>query len=346
MSYYNGNDEYFVIDGYITLIISLMIDDFLLLKYAKETLNIEIKEAQGMLERLDERSIITACRILLDCEGKIVVFGIGKSGHIGKKIAASLASTGTPAFFVHPSEALHGDLGSIESKDVAVFISYSGRTYELITLIPLLKDNAIPVVILTGDVDSPLAKLATCVLNTKIQREACPMNLTPTSSTINTLMLGDALTISVMRYRGFNMEQFARLHPGGRLGAKLWHRVYHVMRTGERVAKVFCEVTVMDAMFELSRTGLGLTVVCDNDIRVVGIFTDGDLRRWIVQGKSLHASINTAMTKPVYSLSRKWKANIVLKELYKRNITAAPVINDSGILVGSINIDDLYNAGF
>lgn len=321
-----------------------MIDDILLLKYAKDTLRIEIEEAQNMLERLDD-SIIAACHILLKCTGKVVVSGIGKSGHIGKKIAASLASTGTPAFFIHPSEALHGDLGSIGSEDVVVFISYSGRAYELITLISLLIDSGIPIVTLTGDVNSPLAKQSTCVLNIAIQREACPMKLVPTSSAVNTLMMGDALTISVMRYRGFSAEQFARCHPGGRLGARLWNRVYHVMRTGEYISKVFCTVTVMDAMFELSRTGLGLTAVCDHDARVLGVFTDGDLRRWMVQGNSLYDSINVAMTQPGYSLFKEWRASMALQELYRRKITAAPVVDDIGVLVGSINMHDLHQSG-
>lgn len=321
-----------------------MIDNFVLLKYARETLKIEIEEAQGMLKRLDD-SIVAACHVLLNCNGKVVVSGIGKSGHIGKKIAASLASTGTPSFFVHPLEALHGDLGVIESKDVVLLISYSGRAYELITLMPLLIENGVSVIVITGDINSPLAKQSTCVLNIKIKREACPMKLTPTSSTVNTLMMGDALTMAVMRYKGFSMEQFARFHPGGSLGARLCNRVSHIMRTGKRIAKVFCTVTVMDAMFELSRTGLGLTAVCDNKVRVLGVFTDGDLRRWMVQGNSLNDSINAAMTAPGYYLLKEWRASVALKELYQRKITAAPVVDDFGILVGSINMHDLHQAG-
>lgn len=321
-----------------------MINYNLLLKYARETLSIEIEEAQKMLARLD-KSVVVACRILLECEGKVVVSGIGKSGHIGRKITASLASTGTPAFFIHPSEALHGDLGAIGIKDVVIFISYSGYTYELVTLMPLLIDNSIPIVVLTGDLNSPLAKQSTCVLNVKITREACPMKLVPTSSTVNTLMMGDALAISIMRYRGFSIEQFARCHPGGRLGAKLWNKVYHIMRTGKNIAKVFYTVTVMDAMFELSRTGLGLIAVCDNNIRVLGIFTDGDLRRWITKGRSLTDSINIAMTQPSYCVLREWRASVALKELYHRKITAAPVVDDTGILVGSINVYDLHRSG-
>lgn len=321
-----------------------MIDDILLLKYAKETLSIEIEEAQRMLAKLD-KNIVVACHMLLNCEGKVIVSGIGKSGHIGKKIAASLASTGTPAFFIHPAEALHGDLGAIELKDVVMFISYSGRACELITLSALLIDKGIPIIVITGDIKSPLAKRSTCVLSVKIHREACPMKLVPTASVVNTLMMGDALTMSIMRYRGFSIEQFARFHPGGRLGAQLRNRVYHVMRTGEHISKVFYTVTVMDAMFELSRTGLGLTAVCDNNVRVLGVFTDGDLRRWMVQGRSLGDSINIAMTQPGYSLLREWRASMALRELHHRKITAAPVINDVGVLVGSINMHDLHQAG-
>ncbi|URJ27655.1 arabinose-5-phosphate isomerase GutQ [Candidatus Blochmanniella camponoti] len=322
----------------------VIINDALLLEYAKETLEIEINEAQRMLDRLDE-SIVFACRMLLDCTGKVAVSGIGKSGHIGKKIAASLASTGTPAFFVHPAEALHGDLGMIGTQDVVMFISYSGRACEIITLMPLLADSGIPVIAFTGDISSPLAKGATCVLNIKIQREACPMELSPTSSAVNTLMMGDALTMALMRHRGFSLEQFARSHPGGRLGAQLLNCVHHLMRTGDQISKVFWKVTVMDAMFELSRTGLGLTAVCDNYNCVTGVFTDGDLRRWIVQGKSLNDPVDIAMTKPGYCIPKEWRASIALQALHQRKITAAPVVDKLGRLVGSINMYDLHQAG-
>ncbi|CAD83518.1 sugar phosphate isomerase involved in capsule formation [Candidatus Blochmanniella floridana] len=318
-----------------------MINDKLLLQYAKETLAIEIDEAQHMLERLDD-SIVLACRILLECKGKVIVSGMGKSGHIGKKIAASLASTGTSAFFVHPAEALHGDLGMIGEQDVVIFISYSGYAYEIMTLMPLLSDSGIPVIALTGDLQSPLAVGAECVLNIKRKREACPMELVPTSSSVNALMMGDALTISLMRYKGFSTEQFARSHPGGRLGSKLLNCVHHIMRVGEHISKVFCTGTVMDAMFELSRTGLGLTAVCDINDHVIGVFTDGDLRRWIVQGKSLTDSVNLAMTCPGCVIDRDWKVDVALKMLHKLNITAAPVVNKLGIIVGSINVHDLH----
>ncbi|URJ25426.1 arabinose-5-phosphate isomerase GutQ [Candidatus Blochmannia ocreatus (nom. nud.)] len=322
-----------------------MTNNVLLLEYAKEALSFEIQEAQNMLDRLDE-SIIFACRILLNCTGKVVVSGIGKSGHIGKKIAASLASTGTPAFFVHAAEALHGDLGMVSQKDVVIFISYSGRTYEIITLMPLLVSNNIPVIALTGDMSSPLAQRATCTLNIKIQRETNPMAFIPTSSAVNTLMMGDAITIALMRYRGFSLEQFIKSHPGGKIGTQLLNYVYHLMRTGKHISKVCgSDVTVMDAMFELSRTGIGLTTVCDDKNRVIGVFTDGDLRRWIARGHSLKDPINIAMTKPGYCISKEWHASIALKALYQRNITVAPVIDKIGTLVGLINIHDLHRSG-
>lgn len=318
-----------------------MINDKLLLEYARETLKIEIHEAQRMLMRLDE-SFVIACRILLNCTGKVIVSGIGKSGHIGKKIAASLASTGTPAFFVHPTEALHGDLGMIGTKDIVMFISYSGQAYEIITLMPLLSEIAVPVIAITGDLNSPLAIKSKCVLNIAIKREACPIKLAPTSSTVNALMMGDALAMALMRYKGFSIEQFARSHPGGKLGAKLLNHVSHVMRTGNNISKVFQSVTVMDAMFELSRTGLGLTAICDSNNFVVGVFTDGDLRRWIVHGKSLKDPIDAAMISPGYCIPQNYRIDAALKMLHRLKITAAPVINPFGNLVGSISLHDLH----
>ncbi|WMQ73360.1 MAG: Arabinose 5-phosphate isomerase GutQ [Sodalis sp.] len=297
-----------------------------------------------MRDRLDG-SVVTACRLLLACEGKVIVAGMGKSGHIGKKIAASLASTGTPAFFVHPAEALHGDLGMIDARDVVVFISYSGRTRELDTLLPLLTESQIPVIVLTGNLTSPLAQGAACVLNISVEREACPMGLSPTSSAVNTLMMGDALTMALMRQRDFGLEQFARSHPGGSLGAQLFNRVHHVMRRGERIPRIAVQGTVMDAMFELSRTGLGLTAVCGPADRLVGVFTDGDLRRWLVKGQALTVPIADAMTTPGYRLPLDWRAGAALEALHQQQITAAPVVDAKGDLVGAINMHDLHQAG-
>lgn len=315
-----------------------------LLAFARETLEIEIAEAQRMLARLDERTI-HACNLLLECQGKVVVSGMGKSGHVGKKIAASLASTGTPAFFVHPAEALHGDLGMIGPQDVVIFISYSGRAQELNILLPLLAESQIPVIALTGNAESPLGLAATCVLDVSVAREACPMGLAPTSSAVNTLMMGDALAMALMRYRGFSAEQFARSHPGGSLGARLLNRVHHVMRCGDRLPRIELQGSVMDAMLELSRTGLGLIAVCDAENRVAGVFTDGDLRRWLIKGKTLDASILQAMTRPGYQLPEEWRASAALDALHHEHISAAPVVDSEGRLVGAINLHDLHQAG-
>ncbi|MDX5629433.1 MULTISPECIES: arabinose-5-phosphate isomerase GutQ [unclassified Brenneria] len=315
-----------------------------LLTFARETLEIEITEAQRMLERLDTR-FVDACKLLLECAGKVVVSGMGKSGHIGKKIAASLASTGTPAFFVHPAEALHGDLGMIGPQDVVIFISYSGRAQELNVLLPLLAESRIPVIALTGNAESPLGLAASCVLDVGVTREACPMGLAPTSSAVNTLMMGDALAMALMRHRGFSAEQFARSHPGGSLGARLLNRVHHIMRSGDRLPRVEQTASVMDAMLELSRTGLGLIVVCDDENRVAGVFTDGDLRRWLVKGNALDTVITRAMTSPGYQLPAEWRAAAALEALHEQHISAAPVVDSEGKLVGAINLHDLHAAG-
>ncbi|WP_411704016.1 arabinose-5-phosphate isomerase GutQ [Edaphovirga cremea] len=315
-----------------------------LLEYARETLEIELTEARRLLDRLDD-NFLRACELLLNCQGKAVISGIGKSGHIGKKIAASLASTGTPAFFVHPAEALHGDLGMIGSHDVMIFISYSGRAKELDMILPMLAESGIPVIAITGGKDSPLSNGAACVLDISVEREACPMGLAPTSSTVNTLMMGDALAMALMRSRGFGAEDFARSHPGGSLGARLLNRVHHLMRTGDRLPVVDQHCTVMDAMLELSRTGLGLVAVCDSASQVVGVFTDGDLRRWLVKGHTLEESLGDAITRPGFRLPAQWRAGEALEALHEHHIGAAPVVDVNGKLVGALNLHDLHQAG-
>lgn len=315
-----------------------------LLTFARETLEIELAEAQRLLARLDD-NFVRACELLLNCHGKAVISGIGKSGHIGKKIAASLASTGTPAFFLHPAEALHGDLGMIGPNDVMIFISYSGRAKELDLILPLLAESRIPVIAITGGNASPLAQAAACVLDISVEREACPMGLAPTSSAVNTLMIGDALAMALMRQRGFNAEDFARSHPGGSLGARLLNRVHHLMRTGDRLPKVQESADVMAAMLELSRTGLGLVAVCDERQKVVGVFTDGDLRRWLVQGNKLEDPLSPAITRPGYRLPEQWRAGEALEALHEQHISAAPVVNVEGELVGALNLHDLHQAG-
>lgn len=315
-----------------------------LLKYGRELLELEIHEAQKLPNRLGE-DFITACQLILTAKGKVVVSGIGKSGHIGKKISASLASTGSPSFFMHPSEALHGDLGMVSENDVAILISYSGRAKEFNFILPILASMKVPVIAITGGLDSPLAKAAQAVIDISIEKEACPMGLAPTSSSTNTLLMGDALVIAVMRARGFNEEDFARSHPAGSLGAKLLNQVKDVMRTGDLIPKVPHTATVLDAMLELSRTGVGIVAICQDNNKIIGVFTDGDLRRLLLKNGTLQDSIEAVMTSPGYRIPASWKATEALKSFNYHNITAAPVVNNEGELVGALNIHDLHQAG-
>ena len=315
----------------------------MLLNTARQTLLIELQEASRLPDRLGE-DFLTAANALIACQGKVIVSGIGKSGHIGKKIAATLASTGTPAFFVHAAEALHGDLGMIEGRDVLLFISYSGSAKELELILPRLEERGVVLLAMTGKPLSPLALAAKAVLDISVEREACPIHLAPTSSTVNTLMLGDALAMAVMQARGFNEEDFARSHPAGALGARLLNRVHHLMRKDD-VPHVHINATVMDAMLELSRTGLGMVAICDDVDHIKGIFSDGDLRRWLVAGGILGAPIGDAMTKGGITLNAESRAIDAKETLMKRKISAAPVVDDSGRLVGAINLQAFYQAG-
>ena len=315
-----------------------------LLQYGRELLELELQEAQKLPDRLG-KDFVEACQLILSNKGKVVVSGIGKSGHIGKKIAASLASTGSPAFFMHPSEALHGDLGMVTKNDVAILISYSGRAKEFNFILPILSSMNVPVIAITGGLDSPLAKSAQAVLDISIEEEACPMGLAPTSSSTNTLLMGDALAIAVMRARGFKEEDFARSHPAGSLGAKLLNHVKDVMRQGDLIPKVPHTATVFDAMLELSRTGVGLVAICQDNNKIIGVFTDGDLRRLLLKNGTLKDSISTVMTSPGFQIPESWKAVEALKLFNDHNITAAPVVNSAGELVGALNIHDLHQAG-
>ncbi|MBI0027552.1 arabinose-5-phosphate isomerase GutQ [Gilliamella sp. B14448G11] len=315
-----------------------------LLQYGRELLELELHEAQKLPDRLG-KDFVEACQLILSNKGKVVVSGIGKSGHIGKKIAASLASTGSPAFFMHPSEALHGDLGMVTKNDVAILISYSGRAKEFNFILPILSSMDVPVIAITGGLDSPLAKSAQAVLDISIEEEACPMGLAPTSSSTNTLLMGDALAIAVMRARGFKEEDFARSHPAGSLGAKLLNHVKDVMRQGDLIPKVPHTATVFDAMLELSRTGVGLVAICQDNNKIIGVFTDGDLRRLLLKNGTLQDSISAVMTSPGFQIPENWKAVEALKSFNDHNITAAPVVNSAGELVGALNIHDLHQAG-
>jgi arabinose 5-phosphate isomerase len=315
-----------------------------ILQYGRELLELELQEAKKLPNRLG-KDFINACQLILSTKGKVVVSGIGKSGHIGKKIAASLASTGSPAFFMHPSEALHGDLGMVTQNDVVILISYSGRAKEFNYILPILAEMNVPVIAITGGLDSPLAKSAQAILDISIEKEACPMGLAPTSSSTNTLLMGDALAIAVMRARGFKEEDFARSHPAGSLGAKLLNHVRDIMRTGDRIPKVPQTATVLDTMLELSRTGVGLVAICQDNNKIAGVFTDGDLRRLLLKNGTLQDNIMDVMTSLGHRIPESWKAVEALKLFTDHNITAAPVVNNNDELVGVLNIHDLHQAG-
>lgn len=322
----------------------MIADKNFLLEAGRQTLVLELHEASQLPDRLGD-DFIKAAEAIINCKGKLIVSGIGKSGHIGKKLAATFASTGTPAFFVHPAEALHGDLGMVESQDVMLFISYSGGAKELDLIIPRLEEKSVVLLAMTGKSHSPLGLAAKAVLDISVEREACPMRLAPTSSTVNTLMMGDALAMAVMQARGFNEEDFARSHPAGALGARLLNKVHHLMRRDAEVPQVSIHASIMDAMLELSRTGLGLVAVCDEQLQVKGVFTDGDLRRWLVGGGALADNLSLAMTVNGTTLNAQSRAIDAKEQLMKKKISAAPVVDDHGQLVGAINLQNFYQAG-
>jgi arabinose-5-phosphate isomerase len=280
------------------------------------------------------------------CEGRVVVTGMGKSGHIGSKIAATLASTGTPSFFLHPAEAIHGDIGMITAKDVVLALSNSGETDELLTILPVIKRLDVPLVALTGKSGSTLARYATVTLDVSVPAEACPLNLAPTASTTATLAMGDALAVAVLEARGFTEEDFARSHPGGSLGRRLLLHVEEVMRTGDDLPAVGPDTPLSAGLLEMSRKGLGMTTIVDDARRVIGVFTDGDLRRTLDTQIDVRATpMHQVMTaNPKMARPRMLAAEAVhLMETHR--ITALPVVDDAGTLVGALNVHDLLRAG-
>jgi arabinose-5-phosphate isomerase len=304
--------------------------------------------AVAALEHRLDAAFARACALLLGCRGKVVVTGMGKSGHVGNKIAATLASTGTPAFFLHPAEAIHGDLGMITAGDVVVALSNSGETAELLTILPVIKRLDIPLVAFTGGTDSTLARYATVTLDVSVAEEACPLNLAPTASTTATLAMGDALAIAVLEARGFTEEDFARSHPGGALGRRLLLHVEDVMRKGDDLPRVGPETPLAAGLLEMSRKGLGMTTVVDAGDRVLGIFTDGDLRRALDRQVDIHGTrmADVMTTECKVAEPRMLAAEAVhLMETYR--ITSLPVVvpHDGRRLVGALNVHDLLRAG-
>jgi arabinose-5-phosphate isomerase len=284
---------------------------------------------------------------MLNCKGRIVVTGMGKSGHIGGKIAATLASTGTPAFFVHPGEASHGDLGMITEQDVVLALSNSGETDEILTILPLIKRLGVPLIALTGNPASRLADEANVHLDISVDKEACPLGLAPTSSTTATLVMGDALAVSLLESRGFTANDFALSHPGGRLGKRLLLHVQDIMHTGDEIPRVNETASLSEALVEMTQKGLGMTVIINPDDQVIGVFTDGDLRRVLDHGEVnvRELSIAECMTRSPKSIHPDQLAAEALQLMDSKRINALPVVDERQCLLGAINMHDLLRAG-
>ncbi|MCA0324211.1 MAG: KpsF/GutQ family sugar-phosphate isomerase [Proteobacteria bacterium] len=314
------------------------------LRLASDTLDIEAAAILGAKQRLGG-AFAQAVSLVLALSGRVVVMGMGKSGHVGRKIAATLASTGTPAMFVHPAEASHGDLGMIQAQDAVLAVSNSGEVDELTTLLPLVKRLGVPLLAITGGAHSTLARHADVVLDSAVEKEACPLNLAPTASTTAQLALGDALAVALLDARGFKAEDFARSHPGGALGRRLLTRVADVMRGGEQVPRVGGGTGFAELMGEMSRKGLGASAVVDADGRVLGIFTDGDLRRLVETGRDLRALTAADVMHPRPHLIRDDAlAAEAADAMEKHRITGLLVVDAEGRLVGALNSNDLMRA--
>ncbi|OIQ46753.1 MAG: D-arabinose 5-phosphate isomerase [Gammaproteobacteria bacterium MedPE] len=315
-----------------------------LCQWGKAVIDTEIAALQEITQFVDE-SFAQACQLILDCKGKVIVMGMGKSGHIANKIAATLASTGTPAFFVHPSEASHGDLGMISQDDVVLAISNSGTSAEILTLFPVIERVGTPVISMTGNPNSSMAQLAQIHLSIAVSKEACPLGLAPTSSTTATLAMGDALAVALLQAKGFTADDFALSHPGGALGKKLLLRVMDVAHTKEQLPLVKSDVTISHALVEVSEKGLGMTGVIDNQGQLIGIFTDGDLRRTLDQRLDFHSTtIAQVMTQQPTVINGNILAASALKTMEERNINGLFIV-ENGAPIGALNMLDMLRAG-
>ncbi|MBW3510292.1 MULTISPECIES: SIS domain-containing protein [Janthinobacterium] len=313
---------------------------------ARTTLQIESDAIVALHARLaTDDSVGRAVALLLQCKGRVVVSGIGKSGHIARKIAATLASTGTPALFVHPAEAAHGDLGMVTSDDAFIAISYSGESSELMAIMPVVKRMGGVLISMTGKPNSSLAQLADVHLDVSVEKEACPLNLAPTASTTVTLALGDALAVALLDLRGFKEEDFARSHPGGALGRRLLTHVHDVMRSGERVPQVPVQASLLQALEEMTKKGMGMTAVVDADNRPVGVFTDGDLRRMFERVQDFtQVAIRDVMHAQPRSIAPERLAVDAVAVMEQFRINQMLVVDADGKLVGALHIHDLTQA--
>jgi arabinose-5-phosphate isomerase len=315
-----------------------------LIELGRQALTVEIDGLRAQLPRLGS-DFARACRICLNCRGRIVVTGMGKSGHIGGKIAATLASTGTPAFFVHPGEASHGDVGMITRDDAVLALSNSGETAEILTILPVIKRLGVPLIAFTGNSDSALARIATVHLDIGVPAEACPLNLAPTASTTAALAVGDALAVALLKARGFTEEDFARSHPAGALGRRLLY-VKDVMRTGTQIPTVRVDTTLAEGLLEVTSKGLGMTAIVDDSMHVLGVFTDGDLRRALDRAADLRATrMDQVMTSGPKSVLPSTLAAEAVHLMETHRITSLIVLDDESKLVGALNVHDLLRAG-
>ena len=315
-------------------------------KSALETLRIEQQAIEMLATQIDER-FDRACEVILQCKGRVVVTGMGKSGHIGRKMAATFASTGTPSFFMHPGEAGHGDLGMLVRGDVLIAISNSGKSDEIMMLMPLIKHLEVPLITISRDDKGPMPQNADIALTLGAADEACPLGLAPTSSTTATLVLGDALAVALLEARGFTADDFARSHPAGALGKRLLLHVKHLMHTGAELPKVTPDTPMNKTLFEITEKRLGLTTVVDENDILLGIFTDGDLRRMIdhQQGFDINLPVSAVMTKNPMTISQEVRAVKVLEKMNEKKINQFVVVDDANKVIGVITMHDLIEAG-
>lgn len=314
-------------------------------KLALAVIKTEKDAISALVSRIDD-NFVKACHLMLNCKGRVVVTGMGKSGHIAGKIAATLASTGTPAFFVHPGEASHGDLGMITQQDVVLALSNSGETGEVLTILPIIKRIDVPFIAMTGNPESSLANFATVHLDVSVKQEACPLGLAPTASTTAALVMGDALAVSLLEAKGFSRDDFALSHPGGSLGKRLLLMVSDIMHCGKEVPAISEDALVTDALLEMTEKKLGMTAVIDKDKQVLGVFTDGDLRRMLGKDIDVHvAKIAEVMTPSCTVIDADILAAEAMKIMQQKQINALLVVDQEKRLVGALNMHDLVRAG-
>ena len=311
---------------------------------AKKVLEIESKALAKQIDRIDN-TFVDACELCLECSGKLIVMGLGKSGHIADKIAATLSSTGTPSYFIHPSEAIHGDLGMIDEKDIVLIFSYSGETEEIISLLPYLKKKEIKIIAFTGNIDSKLSLESDIHVHVSVDEEACPMNLAPTASTTTALAVGDAFAVALLERKGFTKEDFAKSHPGGSLGKQLLLSIGDIMHTGDEIPVVFSNDPLSAGLIEMSQKALGMTAVVNKDNDLAGIFTDGDLRRTLESSIDIKVTkMSDVMTANPFVLSAETLAYNAVSLIQEKKITSIIVTKENKV-IGALNIHDLFRAG-